>query len=150
MLPPIIKLIDNSVPSFRESIIPEVTRYPYNHLAKDKFSLTLEKFQGRDVETQDKHHEVTPELLARKWGCGLLTARKTLQHTTQLGVRSAIGPLTRRYRTNILQLHYRRLVTRFYTDTMFSKTKSLKGNTCAQVYTDGEGFVRAYPMTSKL
>ena len=104
---------------------------------------------GRDITTQERHHEVTPELLARKWGCGLLTVRQTLKHTTQLGVRSAIDPLTRRYRTDILQLHYRRLVARFFTETMFSKKKSLMGNTCAQIYTDGGGFITVYPMKSK-
>ena len=88
-------------------------------------------------------------MLSKKWGCGLMTTRNTIKHTTQLGVRSAIGPLTRRYRTDILQLHYRRLKTRFHTDTMFSRTKSLKGNTCAQVYTDGEGFVWVDPIASK-
>ena len=72
-----------------------------------------------------------------------------LKHTTQLGVRSVIGPLTRRYRTDILQLHYRRLSARFFTDTMFTKKKSLMGNTCAQVYTDGGGFITVYPMKSK-
>ena len=101
------------------------------------------------VITTDRHHEITPELLARKWGCGLKTATNTLKVTTQLGVRSAIGPLTRRYRTDLLQLHYRRLSTTFYTDTMFSKEKSLKGNTCAQIYTDGKGYIRADPIPTK-
>ena len=77
------------------------------------------------------------------------TARNTLKYTTQLGVRSAIGPLTRRYRTDLLQLHHRRLNTTIWTDTMFSKTKSLKGNTCCQIFTDGCGFIHAVPMKSK-
>ena len=45
-------------------------------------------------------------------------------------------------------LHYRRLDTTFYSDTMFSKVKSLKGNTCAQVFV-AEYFVRVHPMPSK-
>lgn len=109
----------------------------------------LSKFGGKNVITTDRHHEVTPELLATKWGCGLKTAGNTLKHTTQLGIRSAIGPLTRRYRTDLLQLHHRRLNTVIYTDTMFSKSKSLKGHTCAQVFTDGKGFIHAVPMKSK-
>ena len=32
---------------------------------------------------------------------------------------------------------------------MFMKTKSLKGNSCAQIFTDGEGFVWIEPMKSK-
>jgi hypothetical protein len=45
-------------------------------------------------------------------------------------------------------LHYRRLDTTFYSDTMFSKVKSLKGNICAQVFV-AENFVRVHPMTTK-
>ena len=37
----------------------------------------------------------------------------------------------------------------FYTDTMIMKCKSLKGKTCAQVYTYGKGFIQADPMISK-
>jgi hypothetical protein len=36
----------------------------------------------------------------------------------------------------------------FYTDTMFSKVKSLNGNKCAQVCTNGR-FTKVYPMESK-
>ena len=99
--------------------------------------------------THERHHRVTPEALAQKWNIGLNTARKTIKVTTQLGVRSAIGPLTRRYRTDILQNHLRRLNTTFYTDTLFAKCKSIVGNTVAQVYTDGQGFVHVDPRTSK-
>ena len=109
----------------------------------------LATFGGKNILTKDRHHEVTPELLSRKWGCGLLTAKKTLKHTTQFGIRSAIGPLTRRYRTDLVQLHHRRLNVTFYTDTFFSKTKSLKGYTCCQIFTDGKGFIHSIPMRSK-
>ncbi len=109
----------------------------------------LSAFGGKNVITSDRHHGVSPDLLAKKWGCGLTTAQNTLKYTTQRGVRSAIGPLTRRYRTDLLQLHYRRLNTSFYTDTMFSKTKSLKGYTCCQIFTDSKGFIWAEPMKTK-
>jgi len=50
----------------------------------------------------------------------------------------------------LLSQRLRRLSTRFYTDTMFSKVgTSLRGNTCAQVITDGNGAVFVYPMKSK-
>jgi hypothetical protein len=45
-------------------------------------------------------------------------------------------------------LHYRRLDTTFYSDTMFSKVKSLKGNSCAQVFV-ADNFIRVHPMTTK-
>ena len=49
----------------------------------------------------------------------------------------------------MLQNHLRRLNTTFYTDTLFAKCKSIIGNTVAQVYTDGQGFVHVDPRTSK-
>ena len=36
----------------------------------------------------------------------------------------------------------------FYTYTLFVKYKSIVGNTCAQIFTDG-GFVQIIPMRSK-
>ena len=122
------------------------TRPISSHTSKEQ--LDIGSF-GNSTMTKDRHHAITPDLISRKWGCGLITAKNTLNATTQLGVRSAIGPLTRRYKTDLLQLHYRRINTTFYTDTMFSKTKSLKGNTCAQIYTDGKGFIHADPIPSK-
>ena len=55
--------------------------------------------------TNERHHLITPELLARKWGIGLEKAKETLKSTTQDCIRSVLIPLTRRYRTDlILQL----------------------------------------------
>ena len=36
----------------------------------------------------------------------------------------------------------------FYTDTLFANNKSIVGNTCAHIFTDGE-FVQIIPMQSK-
>ena len=77
------------------------------------------------------------------------TARSTFDHTSQLAVRSAIDPLTRRYHTDIMQLNYKQLNTRIYTDTMFSNTKSFTGNICSQIFTNGKGFIHSVPMKSK-
>lgn len=61
--------------------------------------------------------------------------RNTLKSTTLLNVRSALLPLIRRYRTDLLSQRLRRFNTRFYTDTMFSKVgTSLRGNTCANIH----------------
>ena len=61
--------------------------------------------------SKDRHHGTDPNLLARKWGIGIQKTKDTLKCTTQLNFRSAILPLTRRYRTDLLQLHCRRLNT---------------------------------------
>ena len=36
-----------------------------------------------------------------------------------------------------------------YRDALFSKQKSIMGNTCAQIFTDREGFAYVQPMQSK-
>jgi len=73
------------------------------------------------IRTSERHHGVDASLLSLKWGIGLQKAKDTIKYTTQQNVRSAILPLTRRYRTDLLSQRLRRLNTRFYTDTMFSK-----------------------------
>ena len=89
-----------------------------------------------------------PETLSRLWNIGLDAVRHTLKTTTQIGIRHAVRPLSRRYRTDTQMMHYRRLDTTFYSNTMFSKVKSLKGNVCAQVFV-AENCVRVQPMTTK-
>jgi len=79
----------------------------------------------------------------------LITAKNSLKYTTQFGIQLAIGPLTKQYRTDLLQTHHHCLNVTLYTDIMFSKTKSLKSFTCCQIYTDGQGFIWAAPMRSK-
>ena len=103
------------------------------------------------IHTSKRHHGVNADLLSLKWGIGFEKTKNTIKHTTQMNVRSALLPLTRRYRTDLLSQRLKRLNTRFYTDTMFSKIgTSLRGNTCSQIFTDGNGSVFAYPMRSKV
>ena len=77
------------------------------------------------------------------------TENKTIKATTQLGFRSALGPLNRRHHTDMMQQHLRRLNTTFYNNTFFAKCRSIIGNNVAQVYTDGQGFVHVDLRTSK-
>ena len=99
--------------------------------------------------THERHHKLTPKSLAQKWNIGLNTAKKAIKVTTQLGVKSALGPQTWRYCTDTTQTHLRRLDTTFYTDTLFDKWKSITGNNVSQVKTDCQGFVHVNPRTSK-
>ena len=102
------------------------------------------------VAVQQRHSEVNPEALAAKWKIGLQAAKDTLKVTTQYGIRHAVHPLKRRYRTDHMSLSYRQLNTKFYSDTLFAKVTSLKGNTCAQVFTTNDlGFIRVHPMSSE-
>ena len=100
------------------------------------------------IGSKDRHSQVTAEIVAKRFRCGIETAQKTLKSTTQRGVRQALHPLNRRYRVDHLNLNRKRLHDTFYMDTLFSKVKSLGGNTCAQLITNGT-FTRIYPMESK-
>jgi hypothetical protein len=99
--------------------------------------------------SQKRHSQVSPEQLSERWNIGLSQAKKTLQVTTQKGVRSAILPLSRRYRTDRMFNQRKLRGQKFYTDTLFGKIKSLTNNTCAQIFANESYFVKAYPMEKK-
>ena len=86
--------------------------------------------------SSERHSSITAENLSRKWNIGIDTAKKTLQVTTQRGIRTAVHPLHRRYRVDHLHLNRRRLNGNWFMDTLFSKVLSLQGNVCAQVFTN--------------
>jgi hypothetical protein len=79
----------------------------------------------------------------------LKTAERTLRVTTQRGIRTFLRPMDRRLSTSVPQLSYSLLKQTIYSDTMFSKVKSLRQNAVAQVYTDGQGYALFYPLKSK-
>jgi hypothetical protein len=58
------------------------------------------------VLTKEQNIALHPLSLSKRWQIGLDTAKATLKVTTQRGIRTAIAPLHRRYRTNIAQLRY--------------------------------------------
>ena len=91
---------------------------------------------------------ITAEQLAKRWNIGFESAKQTLNVTTQRGIRQAVHPMTRRYRTDLLQNKYKRLNQTWYTDTMFLTHKSIKNETCSQVFTN-TSMIWAYPMRSK-
>jgi len=99
------------------------------------------------ITSKTRHTKITAEELARKFKIGLETARKTLQATTQLGMRSSIHPIVRRYRTDLVRgLEARRIPDKWYTDTFFSRVKSISGHTCGQLFTN-TNFVSVHPVT---
>jgi hypothetical protein len=104
---------------------------------------------ARTFVSSNRHSKVTGENLSEKWNIGLSQARKTLQVTTQNGVRSAILPLSRRYRTDRMYQQRKLRNQKFYTDTLFGKCKSLTNNTCVQIFANESYFVKAYPMETK-
>ena len=101
------------------------------------------------VTTRNKECRIDAETLARRWCIGLATAQRTLEVTTQSGLRLVSNPLTRRLRTSQQHLRYNILKAQFYSDTMFSTEKSLRGMKAAQVFTTDFDFTWVKPLKSK-
>jgi hypothetical protein len=103
----------------------------------------------KTFRSNERHSAVTPEILSERWSIGLAQAKQTIKVTTQRGVRSAILPLSRRYRTDRMYSQKRLRGQRFYTDTLIGKYKSLTNNTCAQIFANESFFATCYPMEKK-
>ena len=98
-----------------------------------------------------KKRAITIENLMERWGVGKETAKNTLECTWQEYTRSTDN-LTRRFKTARVHSRFRHLMgpdSVFYTDTLFFNTKSLRGNTCGQVYFNKCHFYKFYPLKSK-
>ena len=67
--------------------------------------------------SSDRHSDVSAEQLSERWGIGLKAAKETLKKTTQRFLRSAVLPLSRRYRTDIM-FERKTLRGQWSTDTM--------------------------------
>lgn len=61
------------------------------------------------VRVTDRKPSISPATLAERWGIGLDTAMRTLDVTTQLGIRTAVHPVERRFRTAQPHIRRRRL-----------------------------------------
>jgi hypothetical protein len=71
----------------------------------------------RTFVSNERHLQVTAEEISERWRIGLTQARDTIKVTTENGTRSAILPLSRRYRAD--RVFERPLMRgQFYTDTM--------------------------------
>jgi hypothetical protein len=103
---------------------------------------------GSAIVSDRRHSVVSAEELAKKWRIGINTAKLTLKATTQFGLRHALHTIHPCYRTEHMLLRSNRLNTTLYSDTLFAKVKSLKGNKCAQLFCS-KGYIRVYPMASK-
>jgi hypothetical protein len=99
----------------------------------------------RTFVSTERHVKVSAELLADRFGIGPKRAQRTLRVTTQRGVRSAILPISRRYRADRV-FGVKRLNGKFATDTAYGKIKSLRGNVGSQIYSHKCGFKVAYPI----
>ena len=114
-------------------------------------STTVEEWHHEDVPSRrtfistERHKKLSAESISDLWCIGIKRARNTLNATTQRGIRSAILPLSRRYRSD-RRYNMKRLNGKFATDTLYAEVKSLHQNTCAQLYSHKVGFSACYPI----
>ena len=95
---------------------------------------------------------LSSEALSKLWRIPLSHAKRTLQVTTNNYARTTEGRLSRRFRTDLYQKRYRRMggwYSRFYTDTLFFKTRTADQFTCAQLFGNRARFCKIYPLPSK-
>ena len=95
---------------------------------------------------------VTPEHLLKIWQIPFDGAVKTLAMTTHLIQKNPDSLLSRNAGTNDSAVRYQKLRSKFFTDTMFATkaAKSLRGNTCCQLFVSDKDFLALYPMRQEL
>lgn len=101
----------------------------------------------RTFISKDRHPALTADSLSERWFIGKQRSTATIRATTQRGIRSAILPISRRYRAD---RHYnkKRLHAKFATDTLFAPMKSLHKMNCAQIFSNKAGFSVVYPQSN--
>ena len=99
--------------------------------------------------SSERHSNTTAEDLSEIWNISVEQARMTLDATTQYHVRSAIMPLSRRYRTDRM-FEPKRIKGIMASDTMDPRCDSMYGDyRYAQVFGNKQMFCEAYPIVSK-
>ncbi len=75
-------------------------------------------------------------------------AARTLEVTTQRIQQDPDSSLSCNAGTNDRAVRYWRISSKFFTDTLFATkmAKSLRGNTCAQIFVSDKDFIALYPM----
>ena len=82
-----------------------------------RYDDALENLPTRQIHTPaERHMKMSAEVLADRFDIGLERARQTLKATAQRGTRSALLPISRRYRAD-RQFGVKRLNGKFATDT---------------------------------
>lgn len=105
----------------------------------------------KSVSSGKRKWAIGPKTLAKNWRISIERARRTIEATTQRGIRTTLHPtLSRRFRTNDRQLRYRRIAHDMFTDTLEAGKQSwFRQNRYAQVFTTSFGWVRVFPMKKK-
>ena len=128
---------------------------PIEHMDQQQLVASV-KFLGETVSAVNSVHRkgrVDASKLSQRLNIPYEMAKKTIQATTQLAVRTVQEPsLTRKYSTNDRMLRYPRLATDTFMDTFFSSKKSgpsHRGYTSCQVFASEFGHTFVVPMGGK-
>ena len=129
------------------------------HNGQSKESQNVQEEQQADILTDigpprtflsfNWHSSTTPEDLNKIWGLSLAQATLTLKATTQKLVRSAVTPLARRYRVDLM-FDVRQVYGMMSTETMDARCKSIHAQKYLQLFGNKELFVEAYPIKQKV
>ena len=103
--------------------------------------------EPRTFLSNERHSNTTASDLSKVWSISLEQARMTLNATTQHHSRSAIMPLSRRYRMDCM-FEPLRLRSQMSTDTMDPRCDGLHGMRQCQVFGNRNMFAAAYPIKS--
>ena len=103
---------------------------------------------ARTFISSKRHTNTTAEDLSEVWGISVQQAQMTLDASTQNHVRSAIMPLSRRYRVDRM-FEPLRLRCEVATDTMHMRSVGLHGDRYCQVFGTKFMFAEAYPIQKK-
>ena len=95
-----------------------------------------------------RHSNTTPEDLSEIWNISVEQAKLTLEATTQNHIRSAIMPLSRRYRVDRM-FEPKRLRCQMASDTMDPRCEGMQGVRYCQVFGNRDMFCEAYPIAKK-
>ena len=101
------------------------------------------------INARDQQSNVRDDTLRQRWGVSMEVAGTTRKMTAQRGVRTLTEDIGQRFRTRQHQLSSPLLMTKLYSDTMFSEKTSAIGNICAQLHMTVEGYASGEPMKSK-
>ena len=91
----ILYSIDKSLIMIKELSVKRVSK-----VIEDDHDLHLDVPARRTFASYDRHNRKSIDAIAEAWGIGPLRAAATMKATTQFGQRSAILPLSRRYKAD--------------------------------------------------
>ena len=132
--------------SILHSIEPSLVELKERMIQAVNVDATIDDIPSRHTFiSSERHNKLCADKIADLWGVGRAKAVATLKATTQRGIRSAILPLSRRYRADRMY-NVKRLNSKFATDTLWADHTSLHQNKYAQLYSHKNGFAATYPL----